>query len=369
MTVVGILGGGQLGRMLALAGYPLGLRFIVLDPSDEAPAGRLTEHIRAPYDDADALDDLARRAHVVTYEFENVPVEAARRVEASRPVFPNPGALETAQDRLLEKRLFRDLGIPTAPFEAVDDLSGFEAAVRKVGLPAVLKTRREGYDGKGQRVIRRHEDIGPAFEDLGDRPLILEGFVPFERELSILSVRSTKGETSFWPLVQNTHGEGILRLSLAPAPDVSAELQAAAEQEASRVLDALGYVGVLAIELFQKDGVLYANEMAPRVHNSGHWTIEGAETSQFENHLRAILGYPLGPTRPVGLSAMVNLIGEVPPVDRLAGMHGLHLHLYDKGPRPGRKVGHVTFRGADAGARDAAVTRLAAWVRGLEVAG
>jgi 5-(carboxyamino)imidazole ribonucleotide synthase len=365
MTVVGILGAGQLGRMIALAGYPLGLRFVVLDPSPDAPAGRLADHIRAPFDDRDALDDLAHRSHVVTYEFENVPVEAARRVERTRPVFPGPRALEAAQDRLFEKNLFRDLGIPTAPFEPVDDLAGLEAAARRIGLPAVLKTRREGYDGKGQRVIRRHEDLRQAFEDLGGKPLILEGFVPFERELSILAVRSTRGETRFWPLVQNTHGDGILRLSIAPAPDVPPELQAAAEKQATGVLDALGYVGVLAIELFQKDGVLYANEMAPRVHNSGHWTIEGAETSQFENHLRAGLGLPLGPTGPVGHSAMFNFIGDVPPVERLAAVPGLHLHLYDKGARPGRKIGHMTFRSPDPASRDAAIPRISAWLPGL----
>ncbi len=368
MTVVGILGGGQLGRMIALAGYPLGLRFAVLDPEADAPAGRLAEHVVSAYDDPAALDRIAERAHAVTYEFENVPVEAAKRIARVRPVFPGPRALEVAQDRLHEKRLFRDLGIPTAPFEPVDDLPGLEAAVRKVGLPAILKTRREGYDGKGQRVLRRPEDFGPAFRAGAGRPLLLEGLVPFDRELSILAVRSARGETAYYPLVENAHGEGILRISRAPAPGLARPLQEEAERAASRVLDALDYVGVLAIELFEKDGALFANEMAPRVHNSGHWTIEGAETSQFENHLRAGLGLPLGRTSAIGWSVMFNLIGDHPPLERLAEIEGLHVHLYDKAPRPGRKVGHVTFRARDEAAREAAAARIAERIPVGEVA-
>ncbi|MFO0838887.1 MAG: 5-(carboxyamino)imidazole ribonucleotide synthase [Phycisphaerae bacterium] len=349
--IVGILGAGQLGRMLALAGYPLGLRFRCLDPAPDAAAGQLAQLIVAPYDNAHALERLAAGAAAVTYEFENVPLRAAEFLAAHTRVLPPPVALATSQDRLLEKQLFTRLGIPTPAFEPVDSQDQLRAAIERVGLPAVLKSRCGGYDGKGQQVIREAADVNAACARVGGGGMILEQFVSFRRELSIVAVRGRQGGGSttpgtpvaFYPLVENHHRNGILALSLAPAPRLTPELQALAEFYATRVLDALDYVGVLAIEFFETAAGLVANEMAPRVHNSGHWTIEGAKTSQFENHLRAILGWPLGSTEAVGSSAMVNLIGEMPDPAVLLAVPGAHLHLYGKSSRPGRKVGHVTL--------------------------
>ncbi len=339
-----VVGGGQLGRMLALAGIPLGLRFRFLEPGPDAPAHRVGEVVQAPYDDPDGLDRLAAGAQVITYEFENVPVETARRLSGSAPVHPAPAALAMAQDRLTEKEAFRSLDIETAPFLPVDSREALEAAVGALGYPAVLKTRRMGYDGKGQQVLSSEADLDSAWERLGGRPLILEGFVPFDRELSILAVRGLGGEVAFYPLVENQHESGILVRSMAPAPAVTESLQEAGQGIARRVLERLDYVGVLAIELFQVGDRLLANEMAPRGHNSGHWTQDGAVTSQFENHLRAILGLPLGSTGVRGEgAAMVNLLGHPPLRSRILAVPGAHLHLYDKEPRPGRKVGHVNL--------------------------
>lgn len=343
--IVGVLGGGQLGRMLALAGYPLGLRFRLLDPSPESPAGHLAELQVGAYDDQDALIRFADAIDVATYEFENVPGEATRILESRLPVFPPSVALATAQDRLAEKRLFERLAIPLPRYAAVGSQAELEKAVRRIGLPAILKTRRLGYDGKGQAVLSEPADVATAFDALGGVPCVLEQRIALRRELSILALRGRDGTTACYPLVQNTHREGILRVSLAPADDI-AELQPLADEYARRILDALEYVGLLALELFvdDGDGRLLANEIAPRVHNSGHWTIEGAETSQFEQHLRAVLGYPLGSTLARGYSAMVNLIGDLPDPAEVLAIPGAHLHLYGKAPRPGRKVGHITIR-------------------------
>jgi 5-(carboxyamino)imidazole ribonucleotide synthase len=343
-VTIGILGGGQLGYMLALAGYPLDFHFRFLDPSPQAPVGRIAPRVTAEYSDYDALDKFAHGLALVTYEFENVPVEAARHLAKHVPVYPPPQALEAAQDRLNEKNLFQKLGIPTTEFVAVDSATGLDEAVRKLGLPCVLKTRRLGYDGKGQWVLRSQDDIANLKKDFPSTLLILEKFVSFVRELSILAVRGRSDETAFYPLVENHHRGGILRLSLSPAPRLSDALQHEAENAARRILEALDYVGVLAVELFECDGHLLANEIAPRVHNSGHWSIEGAVTSQFENHLRAVAGLPLGVTRTLGCSAMLNLIGEVPEAAELLTVPDAHLHLYGKALRPGRKVGHVTVR-------------------------
>ena len=318
MTLVACIGGGQLGRMLGLAGLPLGLELRFLDPAPDACAGAVGELVVGAYDDPDGLERLARGADVVTYEFENVPVEAAARVGA----VPGVAALERGQDRLHEKELFRSLGIPTARFGSLEE----------TGLPALVKTRRLGYDGKGQRRVEEPEAIGEGE--------LAEELVPFDRELSIVGVRGRDGETRFWPVGENVHRDGILRVTRAPAPDAP---QREAEELCAALLDELGYVGVLAVELFEVDGRLLANEFAPRVHNTGHWTIDGAETSQFENHLRAILGLPLGPTGARAPSVMVNLIGAVPPLDELLALPGAHVHLYGKEPRAGRKVGHVTL--------------------------
>lgn len=440
---VGVLGGGQLGRMLALAGYPLAFQFRFLDSSPEAPAEPLAEFLDGDFHDPAVLARFAEGLDLVTYEFENVPVAATTALAARLPVFPPPLALEEAQDRLREKSLFQSLGIPTPPFRAVESAHDLTAAVEEIGLPAVLKTRRLGYDGKGQQVLRdphdvaaagaqlgastgqhgttdagsfpqsdhsasrgrkpsvsepssapttttldtgrdkrtdssapeqtpgpyapgsprnRHPSIDPAVSKPTSAPSstlrILEGFVRFDREVSLLAVRDRRGAVACYPLVENHHREGILRMSLAPAPRTPPELQRLAEDYARRVLERLDYVGVLAIEFFEKDGQLLANEMAPRVHNSGHWTIEGAATSQFENHLRAVTGLPIGPTAALGRFAMFNLIGEAPAAEAVLALPEAHLHLYGKQPRPGRKLGHVTLRVGEPARVDDIVRRL-----------
>ena len=339
---IGILGAGQLGRMLALAGVPLDIRFRFFDPAPDSPASQIAEQIAAPYDDREALARFAEGCDAITYEFENVPLETAEFLARFAPVFPPPDALRAAQDRLTEKRVLLGLGIPTPLFDSVDSSVELRDAAERFGLPAVLKTRRFGYDGKGQFVLREAGDLTAAWNALQGHPLILEGFVPFERELSLIGVRSQSGEIRFYPLLQNVHQDGILRRTTLPYPDASPELQAEAEDHLRRLMETLNYVGVLTVEFFEMNGRLIANEMAPRVHNSGHLTIEGAETSQFENHIRAVCDLPLGSTQRRGFSAMLNLIGELPDTTELLQLPGLHLHLYGKKPRPGRKIGHVT---------------------------
>lgn len=353
---IGIIGAGQLGRMLALAGYPLGLRFVFLDQSSDAPGAQVGRIIPGAFDDAQRLAELARDADVVTFDVENVPVEAVQSIAASKPFLPPPQALGASQDRLHEKTLFRQLKIPTPDFAAVDSLADLRKAVDDIGLPGVLKTRRLGYDGKGQYYLRQASDIEAAWQALGSVPLIYEGFVAFSREVSIIGVRSTRGETRCYPLAANTHAHGILRHSIAPYR--SASLQKQAETYLKRLLRHFDYAGVLTIEFFVRGGRLIANEMAPRVHNSGHWTIEGAQTSQFENHLRAILGLPLGSTRPIGHSAMLNFIGTIPTLGNILRVPGVHFHSYGKEPRPNRKLGHCTVNATSAGARDRALKQL-----------
>jgi 5-(carboxyamino)imidazole ribonucleotide synthase len=339
---VGVLGGGQLGRMLALAGYPLGLNFRFYDPAPDAPAEHVAEQWIGAFDDREKLALFADGVDVVTYEFENVPVESARFLAERVPVNPAPDALEAAQDRLREKTLFESLAIPTNRFAPVESARDIAPAIEHVGLPAVLKTRSLGYDGKGQWVIGAADDARRAVEAARGAALLLESFVQFERELSIVAVRSAGGETRAYELVQNRHQAGILRETRAPAPNLTRALQASAESYVVSALERFGYVGVLAIELFQVGEKLLANEMAPRVHNSGHWTIEGTAASQFENHLRAVCGLPLGSSASIGRSCMFNLIGQLPDVSSLLAVDGVHLHLYGKSPRPGRKLGHVT---------------------------
>ncbi len=341
--------------MLALAAAPLGVRCVFLDPTADGPAAGFGRSIAAEYTDETALAELSR-CGVVTYEFESVPALAAHALAARTRVFPAPRALATAQDRWLEKQCFRSLGIPTAPFLPVSTLEELEQAALQLGLPAVLKTRQLGYDGKGQFVLRQPQDVPRAFAALGGTPLLLEGFVQFERELSLLGVRNEQGETRFYPLVQNHHRDGILRTTLAPAPNVSEGLAELARGFGERLLQQLDYVGVLALELFELNGELWANEMAPRVHNSGHFSIEGARTSQFENHLRAVLGLPLGDTDVPEPCGMLNLVGALPPREAVLSVPGAHLHLYDKEPRQGRKVGHITVV---APSREALAERLA----------
>jgi 5-(carboxyamino)imidazole ribonucleotide synthase len=344
MKTIGVLGAGQLARMLALAGIPLGFKFLYVDPSHSSPASWLGEQIVAPFEDATALQKLADSSDLITYEFENIPVSVVRKLAQTRSVFPPPIALESSQDRLLEKQFFNQHGIETAPFYPVDDQPSLEQAIAVLKLPLILKTRRFGYDGKGQFLVKSLEDAITAFNQLGQKGIIAEGFVQFDRELSCIAVRGIDGATFFYPLVENFHNDGILRLSLAPAQVHATDLNLQASAQVGRILQALDYVGILAVEFFEKEGRLIANEMAPRVHNSGHWTIEGAETSQFENHIRAVAGLPLGDPKPRGFSAMINIIGSMPDASKVLKIPGAHLHDYSKEPRAGRKLGHLTIR-------------------------
>ncbi len=337
---IGIIGAGQLGQMLALAGIAMGLRFTFLDPSAQAPAGTLGRHIQAEYEDDRALTQLAVECDVITLEFENIPVNAVTRVNQINAIYPDASALAVAQDRITEKQYFESLGIAVAPFTAVDSLESLHTAIAQIGYPAILKTRRLGYDGKGQAVIRTPSNLGNAWAQMQAQPAILEQMIPFEREVSIIAVRSTQGELAFYPVGENRHVGGILHRTDIHPNDPA---QAYAESCARRVLTGLNYVGVLAIEFFEHQGQLIANEMAPRVHNSGHWTQNGSVTSQFENHLRAILGWPLGRTTPLGHSIMLNLIGQMPPRAPVLALPGVHVHDYGKTPRAGRKLGHINI--------------------------
>lgn len=362
---IGVIGAGQLGRMLALAGYPLGLRFVFLDQSSDAPGAQVGRIISGAFDDPHKLAELAREVDLVTFDVENVPVEALGPIAAAKPFLPPVAALGASQDRLHEKTLFRQLKIPTPAFAAVDSLADLQAAASKIGTPGVLKTRRLGYDGRGQFQIRQAADVAPAWAALGSVPLIYEQFVKFSREVSIIGVRSTSGETRFYPLAANTHSAGILRYSIAPFRHAS--LQKQAEGYLKRLLRHFDYAGVLTIEFFVKGGRLIANEMAPRVHNSGHWTIEGAETSQFENHVRAILGLPLGNTRALGHCAMINFIGSLPALGNILRVPGVHFHGYGKEPRANRKLGHCTVNAPSPGARDRALKQLLRLKNGLRL--
>lgn len=353
---IGIIGAGQLGRMLALAGYPLGLRFAFLDQSADAPGAQVGHIVPGAFDDPRRLAELAQEVDVITFDVENVPVDAVTAIAAQRPFLPPPAALGASQDRLHEKTLFQQLKIPTPPFAAVDSFEDLQHAAASIGIPGVLKTRRLGYDGRGQYYVRKSGDLRPAWDTLGSVPLIYEGFVDFSREVSIIGVRSTRGETRCYPLSANTHAAGILRYSIAPYNH--ATLQKQAETYLKRLLRHFDYAGVLTIEFFVRNGRLIANEMAPRVHNSGHWTIEGAQTSQFENHIRAILGLPLGSTRAIGHSAMLNFIGTIPTLERILKVPGVHFHSYGKQPRPNRKLGHCTVTAPSAAARDRALRTL-----------
>jgi 5-(carboxyamino)imidazole ribonucleotide synthase len=361
VTTVGILGGGQLARMLALSGAPLGLRFLVMDSAADACAAQFAPMVVGDYTDDAALAEFASRVDVATFDFENVPAQSAGWLSGRVPVFPAPRALAVAQDRLAEKTLFGELGIPVPPFADIASRGALDAAVERIGTPCILKTRRLGYDGKGQFRIRTRQDVDAAWQTLGAQAgsvgLILEGFVDFDRELSVVAVRGRDGEFRTWPLTENWHVEGVLSASLAPAT-VPAALGETAIGYAKALAEALEYVGVFALELFCKGDALLANELAPRVHNSGHWTIEGAETSQFQNHLRAVLGLPLGDTRPLGTACMLNWIGAMPQAAAVLREAGGHWHDYGKAPREGRKVGHATLRAHTPAALAAALERV-----------
>ncbi len=348
---IGIIGAGQLGQMLGFAARNLDAECIFVDPSEDPPAAVCGDVIRAPFDDAAALTALANACDVVTYEFENVPVGALAHLDHNVPVYPPADALRHAQDRLDEKRLFDDLGIPLPGYHPIGSRQSMQDATDKLGLPMIVKTRRLGYDGKGQFLVRTADDLDTAWDELGSVPLIAEQFVPFDYEVSCIGARNVAGDVAIYPLSRNTHRDGILRTSTSPIDKPA--LQITAANYVQRMLEHLDYVGVLALELFVVGTDLLANEFAPRVHNSGHWTIEGAETSQFENHLRAILDQPLGSTESRGHAGMVNLIGEIPDATR--SLEVGELHDYGKAPRPGRKLGHITVIGDTPEARDALV--------------
>ncbi len=353
---IGIIGAGQLGRMLALSGIPLGLRFTMYDRTADVPGAAVAPVVTGAFDDRRRLARFAQGVDVVTFDWENVPADSVRAVARIVPVWPPPRALAAAQDRLSEKRLFTRLGIPVAPYAAVSTRAGLDRAIATLGLPGVLKTRRLGYDGKGQALLARAGDADAAWQRLGGHALVYERFVRFSREVSLVGVRGRDGRCAFYPLAANVHRDGILAETRAPYRH--AGLQRSAERQHRRVMEALGYVGILCVEYFVERGRLVANEMAPRVHNSGHWTIEGAETSQFENHVRAVAGLPLGSIRARGHAVMVNLIGRMPGAAPVLAMPGVHWHDYGKAPRPGRKLGHVTAVTGSARARDRAAVRL-----------
>jgi 5-(carboxyamino)imidazole ribonucleotide synthase len=338
---VGIVGAGQLGRMLALSGYPIGVRCLFLDRSADTPGAQVAPSLIGDLEDPALLAELAARSDVVTFDWENISGSALSPLEKITQIRPPRAALEVSQDRIAEKALFTRLKIPVAAHCAIDSRGELIGALKKIGLPGVLKTRRLGYDGKGQYVLRSAADVDQAWAAIGAAGLIYEKFQDFSREVSLVGVRSAGGQTLFYPLSCNTHGGGILRHSVAPF--TNARLEKSARLYLKRVMRALDYIGVLTLEFFVVRGSLIANEMAPRVHNSGHWTIEGCVTSQFENHLRAVCDMPLGSTRPLGHTAMINFIGLMPDRERLLAIDGLAYHDYGKTPRPGRKLGHCTI--------------------------
>jgi 5-(carboxyamino)imidazole ribonucleotide synthase len=344
-ATIGILGGGQLGRMLALAAARLGFKCHVFCPSPDSPAFDVVHRVTcADYTDTEALDRFAADVDVVTYEFENVPAETATFLSARVPVLPDPKILATTQDRLAEKQFVSGLGIGTAPFADVGEAAALAPALERIGRPAVLKTRRFGYDGKGQLTIKNGTDPQTAWREVGGQPCILEAFVPFAREVSVVAARGQDGAVVCYDVTENEHRDHILKVSRVPA-----EMSEAGAQEARRIAETIarsfGYVGVLAVEMFVlRDGGILVNEIAPRVHNSGHWTLDGASISQFEQHIRAVAGWALGKPVRHGRVEMINLIGaEVEDYKKWLAVPGAAVHLYGKAAvRPGRKMGHVT---------------------------
>lgn len=345
MKKIGVLGGGQLARMLALAGYPLGIQVICYESVSNTCAGQVTKVIQGDYADEAALAQFAQSVDCVTLETENLPLSCAQIVAQHSKLMPSVEALKITQDRLFEKELLNKLQISTAKFAKINSWQDLKTAIEALQFPGILKTRRQGYDGKGQALLRDWKSAESAWEQLKNEDLIFESFVKFDYEVSLISVRSVSGEVKFYPLIKNHHEDGILRVSRAPLQ--SAELQKKAEEYALRLIKQFDYVGVMTIEFFVSGSDLIANEIAPRVHNSGHWTIEGAITSQFENHLRALCDLPLGETTAIGFSAMCNLIGTEPAIKNVLRIPGAHYHTYGKEARPARKLGHITLNNAD----------------------
>src|SRR3990167_24460 len=338
---VGVLGGGQLARMLAIAGKPLGIQLICYESIENPCANSVANIIKGDFNDENALATFAETVDCITLETENIPLTFAEFVAKQRALLPNEFTLKITQDRLYEKECLQSLQIPTAKFHAINTWDDLETALNTFNYPAILKTRKSGYDGKGQAVIHDKQGAVNAWEQLKSHELILESFVNFASEVSLICVRAKNGEVKFYPLVENEHREGILRLSKAPF--IHPILQKKAENYANTLVTHFNYIGVMAIEFFVMGNELIANEIAPRVHNSGHFTIEGARTSQFENHLRAICGLPLGSTETIGFSAMYNLIGEEPVREKILSIPNTYYHSYGKAARPGRKLGHITI--------------------------
>ena len=358
VKTIGMLGGGQLGLMLAAAALPLGIRTVFLEDTPNSPA-RLLGKVYS----SEQFDDFAASCDIFTLEFENTPLKSAQYLQDSKNLYPPANALYIAQDRLNEKNLFNELGIKTVPFMAVNSKADIETAAQQMGLPLVLKTTRGGYDGKGQFVVKTAEQFDEAWAELGEAtkhaPLIAEGFINFLREVSIIAVRGQNGEIRYYPLVQNEHYQGILARTTVPAPN-SDDLTEQAQDNIKKLLEHLNYVGVLTLELFVTPDGLLANEIAPRVHNSGHWSIEGAVCSQFENHMRAVAGLPLGDTSVVKPSVMLNVIGQYPDLAQVLAVDGVHVHNYDKKEREGRKIGHITVMPTDSRQLEATVAKVVA---------
>lgn len=338
---IGILGGGQLARMLAVSAKSMGIDIICIDPKINCSAEKFAKVIHCDFNDLDEIDRNFQGVDCVTYETENLPIDSVRELAKKYTLLPNIDILKVSQDRLYEKEFFGQLNIPTANYAKLDSWDNLKEFIDNMHYPAVIKTRRYGYDGKGQMLIRNLEQAKQAWEDMSKSPLIVEQFVPYEIELSLVSVRNQAGDVSFYPLTLNHHKNGILQTSEAPYMDD--KLTTLAQEYSLKILETFNYVGVMTVEFFSVNGGLIVNEIAPRVHNSGHWTIEGADTSQFENHLRAIASLPLGSTAPKGFSAMINLIGKKPNVDLFSDIPGLYYHWYDKSILPNRKLGHITI--------------------------
>ncbi len=360
---IGIVGGGQLARMMVLAGEPLGIDFIILDPAKDATAGQVTEQIIADYDDIDALTLLATKVDVITFDFENVPATALQHLESQCTVYPPVKALSISQDRLAEKTLFKQHGIETAPYAEINTLTDLHNALATLGTPCILKTRRFGYDGKGQFVIKDKSQADEAWQAINQQAAILEGFIDFDKEVSIITARSRSSDTPatsvYYPLSENQHQNGILHISRAPCDDE--KLLEQAKDLLAPLIESLDYIGVLTVEFFVKGDQLIANEMAPRVHNSGHWTIEGAHCSQFENHVRAISNLPLGlATVSSPYSAMINFISQMPELKAICEIDSCHIHDYHKKPREGRKVGHATITADNKGLLEAQIKEILA---------
>lgn len=341
---IGVLGGGQLGRMMALAGYPLDLAFSFYESTPDCPSAALGKVFGDAQNSMASLDAFIESADVFTYEFENIPVSWVERIAAKKPVYPGVKSLAVSQNRLNEKKLFSSLNIPSARFAGINAEADLQAAANVLGLPLLLKTVTLGYDGKGQFLLKDTAQIPQAWAQLGEQaPLIAEEFVRFKRELSIIAVRARDGSMVCYPLTENTHHQGILSHSIAPAPLMESTTQFTAEGYISAILQKLNHVGAFTVELFETDAGLLVNETAPRVHNSGHWTMEGAHCSQFENHVRAVAGLPLGSTVCEKPTAMINIIGQHPATAKILQQTDAHLHLYGKSEREGRKLGHITL--------------------------